>query len=37
LRSRCGTTVVIVSHDQLPDPRWADRMLVLENGTIECK
>ena len=36
LRARCGTTVVIVSHDQLPDPHWADRMLVLENGTIEC-
>ena len=36
LRARCGTTVVIVSHDQLPDPRWADRMLILENGTIEC-
>ena len=36
LRERCGTTVVIVSHDQLPDPRWADRVLILEHGAIEC-
>ena len=36
LRERCGTTVVIVSHDRLPDPLWADRVLILEHGAIEC-
>ena len=36
LRARCGTTVVIVSHDRLPDPHWADRILILEHGAIEC-
>jgi energy-coupling factor transporter ATP-binding protein EcfA2 len=35
LRSRCGTAVVIVSHDALPDPHWPDRVITLEQGSIE--
>lgn len=27
-----GTTIVIASHDELPDPRWADRTLQLSGG-----
>jgi len=34
LRARRGTTVVIVSHGELPDPHWADRVITLEHGTI---
>jgi len=34
LRQQCGTTVLIASHDLLPDPRWADRTLNLEGGKI---
>ena len=30
-----GASVVIVSHDPLPDPNWADRCLILENGRIK--
>jgi energy-coupling factor transport system ATP-binding protein len=31
---RYGTTVLIASHDVLPDARWADRSLVLSGGTL---
>jgi len=30
-----GISVLIASHDPLPDKNWADRHLVLENGRIE--
>jgi len=36
LRADRGTAVVIASHDPLPDPDWADRTLVMENGRIVC-
>ena len=35
LRDRYSTTILIASHDPLPDPRWADRIISLENGAIE--
>jgi energy-coupling factor transport system ATP-binding protein len=35
LRHKYGTTILIASHDPLPDPAWADRTLTMENGTIE--
>jgi energy-coupling factor transport system ATP-binding protein len=31
---RYGTTVLIASHDLLPDPCWADRILKLQEGKI---
>ncbi|WP_136523418.1 ABC transporter ATP-binding protein [Geomonas ferrireducens] len=31
---RYGTTVLIASHDELPDRRWADRSLHLQEGGI---
>jgi len=31
---RFDTTVVIVSHDHLCDPLWADRILTMEQGRI---
>jgi energy-coupling factor transport system ATP-binding protein len=34
LRCKYSTTVLIASHDPLPDPRWADRIISLENCTI---
>jgi energy-coupling factor transport system ATP-binding protein len=34
LRQRCGTTTLIASHDLLPDPHWADRVLNLQEGKI---
>ncbi|GFO69036.1 hypothetical protein GMLC_26150 [Geomonas limicola] len=34
LPGRLGTTVLIVSHDELPDPRWADRSLILSGGAL---
>jgi energy-coupling factor transporter ATP-binding protein EcfA2 len=34
VRQRCGTTVLIASHDLLPDPYWADRILKLKEGKI---
>jgi len=34
LRGKYSTTVLIASHDPLPDPRWADRIISLENGAI---
>jgi len=33
--SRYGTTVVIASHDELPDHTWADRILKLGGGQLE--
>ncbi|MEW6584588.1 MAG: ATP-binding cassette domain-containing protein [Nitrospirota bacterium] len=35
LRQRRGTTVLVASHDLLPDPHWADRILNLQGGRIE--
>jgi energy-coupling factor transporter ATP-binding protein EcfA2 len=35
LRHKYGTTILVASHDPLPDPAWADRTLTMENGTIE--
>ena len=35
LRQQSGTTVLIASHDLLPDPHWADRVLNLQEGRIE--
>lgn len=32
LREERGTTIVIASHDPLPDAEWADRVVVMENG-----
>ncbi len=34
LRSQRGTTVVIASHEFLPDPAWADETLILKEGCI---
>jgi energy-coupling factor transport system ATP-binding protein len=34
LRERFDTTVIIVSHDHLCDPLWADRILTMEQGSI---
>jgi energy-coupling factor transporter ATP-binding protein EcfA2 len=34
LRQECGTTTLIASHDLLPDPHWADRILNLQGGKI---
>jgi energy-coupling factor transporter ATP-binding protein EcfA2 len=31
---RYGTTVLIASHDELPDARWADRTLQLDGGIL---
>jgi len=33
--ARYGTTVVIASHDELPDPDWADRTVKLSGGRID--
>ena len=30
--ARYGTTVLIASHDELPDLRWADRNFFLKEG-----
>ena len=30
----CGTTVLIASHDQLPEPGWADRSFLLSGGAL---
>ena len=32
---RYGTTIVIASHDELPDPAWADRTLILSGGQLD--
>ncbi len=34
LRETYSATVLIASHDPLPDPCWADRSISLENGAI---
>jgi energy-coupling factor transporter ATP-binding protein EcfA2 len=34
LRNNYGTTILIVSHDPLPDQSWPGRILNMENGTI---
>lgn len=34
LRQQKGTAIVIVSHDPLPDPTWADRIIIMRNGRI---
>jgi energy-coupling factor transport system ATP-binding protein len=34
LREERGASIVIASHDPLPDPEWADRTVVMENGKI---
>ncbi len=35
LRQRYGTTILIASHDLLPEPHWADRVLNLQGGRVE--
>jgi len=35
LKQRYGTTVLIASHDLLPEPHWADRVLNLQGGRVE--
>ncbi|HJV35205.1 ABC transporter ATP-binding protein, partial [Geomonas sp.] len=34
LPERFGTTLLIATHDALPDAGWADRSLILENGRL---
>ena len=34
LRRERGTSTVIASHDPLPDPDWADRIIIMANGSI---
>jgi len=34
LRAERGSTIVIASHDPLPDPDWADRVICMEAGRI---
>jgi energy-coupling factor transport system ATP-binding protein len=34
LPARYGSTVLIASHDELPDTRWADRSYLLSGGTL---
>ena len=34
IRDHYGTTVLIASHDPLPDPGWPDRALTMEGGAI---
>lgn len=34
IREQYGTTVLIASHDPLPDPAWPDRALFVEGGAI---
>jgi len=34
LREKCGTTILIASHNPLPDQSWPDRVICLNNGTI---
>jgi energy-coupling factor transport system ATP-binding protein len=35
LNGQHSTTILIASHDPLPEPGWADRVLTLENGKLE--
>ncbi|HET6419376.1 MAG TPA: ATP-binding cassette domain-containing protein [Geobacteraceae bacterium] len=34
LRDKYGTTILIASHDPLPDPTWADQTIIMEYGEI---
>ncbi len=34
LREERGTTIVIASHDPLPDMEWADRVITMQSGSI---
>lgn len=34
LRDEKGTAIVIASHDPLPDPAWADRVISMQDGRI---
>ncbi|RQW89780.1 MAG: ATP-binding cassette domain-containing protein [Geobacter sp.] len=34
LRDEKGTAIIIASHDPLPDPDWADRVITMQNGRI---
>ncbi len=34
LRNSWGATILMISHDPLPDPSWTGRILNMENGTI---
>ncbi|HOP39608.1 MAG TPA: ATP-binding cassette domain-containing protein [Geobacteraceae bacterium] len=34
LREESNTAIVIASHDPLPDPCWADRIITMQNGEI---
>jgi energy-coupling factor transport system ATP-binding protein len=34
LRKERGSSIVIASHDPLPDPEWADRIIVMEGGRV---
>ena len=34
VRDRHGTTVLLASHDPLPNPAWADRVLTMEGGNL---
>ncbi len=34
LREKHGTTVLLASHDPVPDRSWPDRVLTIQNGTI---
>jgi energy-coupling factor transport system ATP-binding protein len=34
LREERGASIVIASHDPLPDPEWADRVIVMEGGRV---
>ncbi len=34
LREERGTTIVIASHDPLPDMEWADRVITMQKGSI---
>lgn len=34
LREKYTTTILIASHDALPDPNWPDRVIHVENGAV---
>ena len=34
IREERGTAVLIASHDPLPDPEWADRIITMQDGKI---
>ncbi|TLN18857.1 ATP-binding cassette domain-containing protein [bacterium] len=37
LRDSRGTSIIIASHDPLPDPEWADRIIPMEDGKFISK